>query len=243
MMKKAFLLIGVLVLIALAAFYWMRTSFPPGSIDDMVPTVSPSPVSQGWKTYRNDALGVSFQYPEALHPVDRNEAVGFRMALRPQDMGSTGTFFDHEAKLVVGVQCVSPDNLGAELLAKPSVDLGDQNVRNRAGFEVRTVGEPLRKISVGPYQLFVFRQGCYECYESPEADNDGFSAFLCAIGTNRNNNPSMRCLEFLTERFPRESSQLSGLRDFFLNEFLPTVRVDAAFSNMGACPGLGEARG
>lgn len=222
---------------------------PPVESTTNSPFINDSTVS--WNTYRNENYGIVFKYPDSLNILESYSSdIGELQIDLVSKNKKTKNDVGAEPKISISSTCLVPENVPKESWEdnfQQSQGLLDLPIEDKLSEFVKTYELGARKLSV-------FKQGCYECYDGwdeetqtgipdPNKEYDGFSAYSCGAGLNKNGNKAARCLTIVTERQKIGSLELKELQNFFLNDFIPTLELHQGLINVRDCEGLGESVG
>jgi len=259
--KSLLLLVSALTLALLVAGGWAflskeqqthqsQQNNPAGSITS---SQSIDNSTASWKTYNNENYGIIFKYPYSLnimesYSIDRGgELLQIDLISKNQQIENN---IGVEPKISLSSICLVPENV-----PKESWENNFQQSLALVGLPIEDkLQEFVRTYELGTQKLFVFKQGCYECYDgwdqetqtalpNPNKKYDGFSAYSCEAGLNKNGNKAARCLTIMTERQKINSFELKELQNFFLDNFIPTLELHQGLINVRNCDGLGESVG
>jgi hypothetical protein len=195
-----------------------------------------------WKAYRNEHYGVIFKYPSSLKVSETNAALLGEQVISIQPTNKKAEDYvvaEPPISIAISSVCLAPENVPEESwknnFQQPLV-FGDPLEDMASTF--------LKSYQVGARKLFVFNQGCYECYDgvlspNPYREYNGYAAYSCEAGLNKNGNKAARCLTIVTERQKIGSPELKQLQRFFLDDFIPTLELRQSVM-IGDCDGLGE---
>lgn len=265
-MKRSLLLTVALAFLAILLFltsigftHWQRKQIPENIPStpretETIRSLSSSPSidhnsTATWKTYRNENYGIVFKYPDSLKVLESYSIhTGERVILIPTNQQIANDFYV-KPKIAITSTCVVPGNIPEEVWESDF----REPVFWYAGplrFQSETL---LKAYDLGTRKLFVFNQGCYECYDGwdsetqtptshPDKENDGYSAYSCEKGVNENGNMAALCLEIITERKQMGTPALEELRKFFFDDFLPNLELQHGLM-IRDCEGLGESVG
>jgi hypothetical protein len=202
-----------------------------------------------WQTYRNENYGIVFKYPDILKVSENFSGIldfpiGF---ISKKWQSENNSYID--PRISISFTCLVPTNVANESwennFQKPMV-FNDPLGELAAKF--------LQTYEIGERKLFVFTQGCYECYDSfneetevhlpdPNQEYDGFSAYSCEAGMNKNGHTAAGCITITTGREKIGSLELQELQKFFLDDFIPTLEFHQGLINVRDCDGLQESVG
>lgn len=218
-------------------------------------TTSPSldDSTASWKTYHNENYGIIFKYPDSLN-ITESYSIDRGGELLQTDLISKNQQNENnigvEPKISISSICLIPENVPKESW--------ENNFQQSLAFVDLPIEDKLQEFvktyELGARKLFVFKRGCYECYDgwdqemqtfipNPNKEYDGFSAYSCEAGLNRNGNKAARCLTIVTEQQKIGSLELKELQNFFLDDFLPRLELHRGLINVRDCDGLGESVG
>jgi len=215
---------------------------------EILPQAQPSEIAN-WKIYRNENYGIVFKYPNGFKVVESYSIhTGEEIKLVSTDQQAENNV-DLKSKISISSTCLIPQSTSEKSweLWESWENSFQQPLTFGDPFYGITSGGFLKNYSIGARKLFVFSQGCYECYDGtsgpdPNTEYNGFTAYSCEAGLNKNGNKAANCLALITERQKIGSSELEELKKFFLDDFIPTLEFQQSLM-IQDCEGLGESVG
>jgi hypothetical protein len=208
-----------------------------------------------WKVYRNEDYGIVFKYPDNLIVLESYSSytgeydIVFAPTKHQTGKDTTGKDFVINPKITLSHACLIPKSTSEK--SWEIWESWENNFQQPLTFDDPfydiTSGGFLETYSIGARKLFVFNQGCYECYDGlsgpdPNTEYNGFAAYSCEAGLNKNGNKAADCLALITERQKIGSSELEKLKKLFLDDFIPTIEFQQSLM-IQDCEGLGESVG
>lgn len=200
------------------------------NIEQATSTVSTSSVlgfSQVRKTYRDEARGLSFTYPDNLEVSERRTEGAYEIELRKGE---------RDIPVRLTLECIKEPQKVSDRTWE--ADFTEPNYGSAVGFDLG-VGNMIREYSKSGIGLFLHRLGCYECYGDgmAQVNDQGFGAVACASGANLKEETAGRCLRVYSSLYNTNTDEYYAFQEYFLNDFIPSIQFTDAFRDVRECPG------
>ena len=165
-----------------------------------------------WKTYRDEKSGLEFKYPP-----------NFKLNENTAARASYG-LYDSFSPLLLSLQI--GDNIKIALGRRSCNQIGQSAIRNATYL----LGQKIKDLSINGFNGALFQRGCYECYDGDSRlETEGVVVGVCNTTENS-------CIVISTED---KREQFERAKGFFLNEFLPTVKLNRNFDNISCVESKG----